>query len=409
VKSLKTRGKKLGTMEGSVVFLVVVVMAVGVSGREQCTTDQHRQMQADFRECSVGFTSKNGLSACEIITKVVNVCGASWNRCHGPRVVREMKEEHIGRYDQHYGGDNGLKDCPITQDFRSSGRKTSGEVGPLCTDTKTTKVQKDFQQCSHEEATQLYRASMDMTSGNPTLEEMLCQALKTTLTTCIEPLSECFGPEDVEQMRASTETDQKKFLVRIMDGKVTEEAANRCTAVKGKESNPLPVAPIGPVSAQRMPILPVGQSEEKVPIPPIGEHPEQTPKVTTQKKLAALQSHLQGGSAVNSVQEEEEKKENSLQREPPIGDVMKENEPPIGDVGAQMGWESLDSKGLEEKKVAPEPVKEEAAQAKEEAAAQKQGGRVVQLVQPSFKSNSSSRNFLGVFWLLLSLLPLLLA
>merc|ERR550517_893660 len=333
--------------------------------------------------------------------------GASLQGCQGPRVVREMKEEHIGRYDQHYGGDNGLKDCPITQDFRSSGRKTGGEVGPLCTDTKTRKVQTDFQQCSHEEATQLYRASMDMTSGNPTLEEMLCQALKTTLTTCIEPLSECFGPEDVEQMRASTETDQKKFLVRIMDGKVTEEAANRCNSVQGKESHP-PVAPIGPVSAQRMSILPVGQSEEKVPIPPIGDDPEQTPKVPTQNKLAALQSHLQGGSAVNSVQEEE-KREKSSPREPPIGDVMKENEPPIGDVGAQMGWESLDSKGLEEEKVAPEPVKEEAAQVKEEeAAAQKQGGRVVQLVQPSFKSNSSSRNFLGVVWLLLSLLPLLL-
>ena len=42
---MKTRVRKLGTMEGSVVFLVVVVMAVGVLGREQCTTDQHRQMQ----------------------------------------------------------------------------------------------------------------------------------------------------------------------------------------------------------------------------------------------------------------------------------------------------------------------------------------------------------------------------
>merc|ERR1711971_1333614 len=84
--------------------------------------------------------------------------------------------------------------------------------------------------------------------------------------------------------------------------------------------------PIAPVSAQRMPIQPVGQSEEKIPISPIGEHPEQTPKVTTKDKLAALQSHLQGGSAVNSVQEEEKK---GL-REPPIGDVMKENEPPIG-------------------------------------------------------------------------------
>jgi len=189
------------------------------------------------------------------------------------------------------------------------------------------------------------------------------------------------------------------------DGKVSEEAANQCTNVKGKESNRPPVGPIAPVSAQRMPILPVGQSEEKVPISLIGEHPEQTPKVTTKDKLAALQSHLQGGSAVNSVLEEENK-EKGLQRDPPIGDVMKENEPPIGDLGAQMGWESLDNKGLEEeKKVASEPVQEEASQVKEEAAAQKQG--VVQLVQPYFKSNTPSRNVLAVFWLLLSILPLL--
>ena len=232
-----------------------------------------------------------------------------------------------------------------------------------------------------------------MTSGDPALEQMLCQALKTMLTSCIEPLSECFGPEDVEQMRATTETDQKKFLVRIMDGKVTEEGANRCTtttAVKegGSES---PVAPIAPVSAQRMPIAPVvGQSEEKIPIPPIGDQSEQTPKVGTKNKLG-------GGSAVNSVQEEEKKEK---VREPPIGDVMKEHEPPIGEVGAQMGWESLGSK-KEKEKIVSEPVVEEAA-------AQKQPGGVVQLVQPepSFKSNSPSTNFFAAFSLLLCLIPL---
>merc|ERR1719402_1167002 len=288
------------------------------------------------------------------------------------------------------GGVSGREQCTtaqhrqMQQEFRRSCKKTGAEVGPRCTDTKTQQVQKDFQQCSHEEATQLYRASMDMTSGDPTLEEMLCQALKTTLTTCIEPLSECFGPEDVEQMRASTETDQKKFLVRIMDGKVTEEVANRC--VKG---NP-PVGPIAPVSAQRMPIPPVAESEEKIPIPPIRDHPEQAPKVAAKNKLQS-----EGGSAVNSVQEEE-KKEKS--REPPIGDVMKENEPPIGDVGAQMGWGNLESKE-EEAAISGEPVVEEAA-------AQKQGGRVVQLVQPSFKSNSGSTNFFAAFFLLLSIFPL---
>jgi len=374
-----------------VVFLVVVVMG-GVLGKEQCTTDQHRQMQADFRECSVGFTSKSSLSACEIITKVVNVCGASWNRCHGPQVVREMKDEHIGRYDQQYSPEN----CPITQEFRRSGRKTGEEVGPLCTDTKTRKVQTEFQQCSHEEATQLYRASLDMTSGDPTLEQMLCQALKTMLTSCIEPLTECFGPEDVEQMRATTETDQKKFLVRIMDGKVREEAANRCTTTTnnlkgGKESHP-PVAPIAPVSAQRLPIAPVGESEEKMPIPPIGDQSEQTPK-----------AHLQGGSAANSLQEEEAKEK---LKEPPIGDVMKENEPPMG---AQMGWESLGSKAgfEEEKKIVSEPEEIVSEPVVEEAAAQKQpAGRVVHLVQPSFKSSSPTTNLFAAFSLLLCLIPL---
>ena len=43
--TVKSKEKK-GTMEGLVIFLlVVVVMAVGVSGKEQCTTDEHRQMQ----------------------------------------------------------------------------------------------------------------------------------------------------------------------------------------------------------------------------------------------------------------------------------------------------------------------------------------------------------------------------
>ena len=70
--------------------------------------------------------------------------------------------------------------------------------------------------------------------------------------------------------------------------------------------------------------------------------------------------------------------------EPPIGEVTKENEPQVG-----FGT----NKVKEENDVEAEAVKEEAA-------AQKQGGQVVQLVQPSFKSKSPSRNVLGAFWLL---------
>ena len=82
---------------------------------------------------------------------------------------------------------------------------------------------------------------------------------------------------------------------------------------------------------------------------------------------------------MNSVREGENKV-----LEPPIGDVTKENEPQVG-----LGT----NKVKEENDVEAEAVKEEAA-------AQKQGGQVVQLVQPSFKSKSPSRNVLGAFWLL---------
>ena len=85
---------------------------------------------------------------------------------------------------------------------------------------------------------------------------------------------------------------------------------------------------------------------------------------------------------MNSVREGENKV-----LEPPIGDVTKEKEP-------QVGLGSLGTnKVKEENDVEAEAVKEEAA-------AQKQGGQVVQLVQPSFKSKSPSRNVLGAFWLL---------
>merc|ERR1712013_919462 len=266
----------------------------------------------------------------------------------------------------------GLKNCQITEELRSSGRKTNEEVGPFCSDTKTRQVQQDFQKCSHEEATQLYTASLDMPSGDSTLEQLLCQALKTTLTTCIEKLSECFGGDDVEQMRATTETDQKAFLVRIMDGKVTAEAANRCGVKVEKSTVPIP------------PVVMMGRPGSEAPILPIGS------------AVDKLHHQLQGGAVFNSVVEEVEGVEPPIvdvmvENSPPIGDVMRESQPPIGDIMEE-----------EEEKVAE--VKK-----KEEASAQKQSAGVVHLVQPdpSFKSNGAS-SLVAAFSLLCLLLPLLL-
>jgi len=379
-----------GRMEAA--LLIVVLLMVGVLGRERCTTDQQRKMQADFRECSVGFTGKSELSACDIITNVINVCGKSWTTCYGHKEVRQMKDSHIRRYEEQYGDENGLKNCQITEELRSSGRKTNEEVGPICSDTKTRQVQQDFQKCSHEEATQLYTASLDMPSGDSTLEQLLCQALKTTLTTCIEKLRECFGGDDVEQMRATTEADQKAFLVRIMDGKVTAEAANRCGVKVEKKTVPIP------------PVVMMGRPGSEAPILPIGS------------AVDKLHHQLQGGAVFNSVVEEEEVVEPPIgdvmvENSPPIGDVMGEHQPPIGDImeededaglGGQMGWESLGSNKMEEKEKVAEVKK------KEEASAQKQSAGVVHLVQPdpSFKSNGAP-SLVPAISLLCLLLPLL--
>ena len=71
---MKSRGRKLGTMEGSVVFLVVVVMAVGVSGREQCTTDQHRQMQVRPQPNSEIFVNICEMFYANISEKFAYIC-----------------------------------------------------------------------------------------------------------------------------------------------------------------------------------------------------------------------------------------------------------------------------------------------------------------------------------------------
>merc|ERR1719430_917338 len=231
-----------------------------------------------------------------------------------------------------------------------------------------------------------------MPSGDSTLEQLLCQALKTTLTTCIEKLSECFGGDDVEQMRATTETDQKAFLVRIMDGKVSAEAANGCGVQVEKKTVPiLPVVMMGGPGSEEAPILPIGSAVDK------------------------LHHQLQEGAVFNSVVEEEEEVKPPIadvmvENSPPIEDVMGENQPPIGDImeededtglGGQVGWENLGSNKMEEKVA---EVKK-----KEEASAQTQSAGVVHLVQPdpSFKSNGAS-SLVAAFSLLCLLLPLLL-
>merc|ERR1719369_545864 len=99
-------------------------------------------------------------------------------------------------------------------------------------------------------------------------------------------------------MRATTETDQRAFLARIMDGKETAEAANRCGVKVEKKTVPIPPVVMMGGPGSEAPILPIGSTVDK------------------------LHHQLQEGAVFNSVVEEE-------MEEPPIADAMVENSPPI--------------------------------------------------------------------------------
>ena len=96
---------------------------------------------------------------------------------------------------------------------------------------------------------QLSRASKDLTSGDPKLEQLLCGTLETILTTCVEPRREqdCHSVQEKEQMWAFMEKTYKTWLVEVVmdtwfpevaedlggNGKVELlEAAERCEVNK---------------------------------------------------------------------------------------------------------------------------------------------------------------------------------
>ena len=87
---------------------------------------------------------------------------------------------------------------------------------------------------------QLSRASKDLTSGDPKLEQLLCGTLETILTICSEPVLEkdCLSAQEKEQMWAIMENDLKSWLVEdVMDLAGVRklellEAAERCEVNK---------------------------------------------------------------------------------------------------------------------------------------------------------------------------------
>jgi hypothetical protein len=105
----------------NVVFLTLLCV-VSVQSDKVCSVLEHREMQADFTNCSrrcteEHFNTKNG-DTCHLVKSVVGRCGELWERCHTSREVRRMKDLHIEALVRQYRSEGGLEGCDLVKKYR---------------------------------------------------------------------------------------------------------------------------------------------------------------------------------------------------------------------------------------------------------------------------------------------------
>ena len=102
------------------VILLAVVNAA--AGDQECSVEEIKNMQGDFRNCSRRNTEEHFNSeivdTCELVKSVVESCGELWKRCHTIKEVRRMRDLHIEALVRQYGEQGDLNGCDLVQEYR---------------------------------------------------------------------------------------------------------------------------------------------------------------------------------------------------------------------------------------------------------------------------------------------------
>jgi hypothetical protein len=85
-----------------------------------------------------------------------------------------------------------------------------------------------FQQCSHYITSSTYQDVLDLTTHTE-IFRMLCRALANISNTCPTLLKECFGPDDVAQMKSLHLQEMRDFLLRISKNRVSAKELESCS------------------------------------------------------------------------------------------------------------------------------------------------------------------------------------
>jgi len=202
---------------------VILAGANLVSG--SCSKSEYATMQATFANCS---SEQNTEDICQLLESVVEKCGKHWLACHSQSEVGEMRDLHINHLIKSYEDNNNLENCRVVKEYRMSGRSEGEEEEVvLCDDDTTSAVLKKLGECSHTISTEVYTDIQDLTSVS-TISAKLCTAISAIGTVCVKDLKQCFATDDLLQMRKSHLEEMKSFLLRISQGKVSENALDNC-------------------------------------------------------------------------------------------------------------------------------------------------------------------------------------
>merc|ERR1711971_794947 len=214
------------TMRSLGILLGLTVILAGanlVSG--SCSKSEYATMQATFANCS---SEQNTEDICQLPESVVEKCGKHWLACHSQSEVGEMRDLHINHLIKSYQDNNNLENCRVVAEYRMSGRSEGAEEEDvLCDDDTTSAVLKKLGDCSHTISTEVYTDIQVLTSVS-TISAKLCTVLSAIGTVCVKDLKQCFATDDLLQMRKSHLDEMKSFLLRISQGKVSENALDNC-------------------------------------------------------------------------------------------------------------------------------------------------------------------------------------
>jgi len=211
---------------------MLILCVKSIQCDDVCSWSEHKAMQEDFTSCSREKIEENynleEPDTCLLLKKIINECGKLWERCYTSQEVRSMKDLHMEALVKQYSEEEDLDTCHVVEQYRQSHAIHPDQENDVsCTDDKMLDTQAKYQTCSHTTTTSVYQDIMDINSVE-TISSKLCQALTTIGTVCVKHLSECFAENDAKQMRKSSLTEMKAFLLRISQEKAPSNALDNC-------------------------------------------------------------------------------------------------------------------------------------------------------------------------------------